>query len=233
MKDTAPTWLCNHSKKPNKEETAAVVITEQTPVISPPFPMLRRELSCIIKPMINNEKEFTFLSGYGSATILDSDTTSHLIKDRGYFIDKEDKDQLPVKTASRRDLLTTGRGTCIVEIELGGSTHCITLKDCLHAPGTMLNLLLVGRMLQKGWDCNFKGATTSTGSHCTLLYQGEQLGNVPASGNLFYLQVCFLYTTELTNKTTIYKEISALVLGKDMDTGYPPWVVSMGTYGYG
>ena len=92
MEDTAPTWLHNRSKKPNKEEKATVVITEQTPVVPPPLPMLRRELSCVVKPMIDNEKEFTFLSGYRSATILDSSTTSHLIKDRGYFIDIEDED---------------------------------------------------------------------------------------------------------------------------------------------
>ena len=27
--------------------------------------------------------------------------------------------------------------------------------------------------------------------------------------------------------------VRAFYLGKDMGTGYPPWVVGMGTYGYG
>ena len=27
--------------------------------------------------------------------------------------------------------------------------------------------------------------------------------------------------------------LTAMYIGKDMGTGYPPWVVGMGTYGYG
>ena len=171
MEDMAPAWLhSNHSKKSSREEKAAAhLVTEPTIVNSPLSPMLKQELFCIVKS-INNEKEFMFLSTYRSATIIDSGTTSHLVKNRGYFINIENEDQPPAKITSQENLLTTGRGTCIVEMRLGQSTHHAILKECLHASSTMLNLLLVEHMLQKEWDCNFKDVTASTGSHCTLSY---------------------------------------------------------------
>lgn len=201
MEDTAPSWVCNGH--PKGEKAAVAVVSDSTP--SPPT--LKRELSCTAIPMIDDENGYAFLSTHAFATILDSGTTSHLIKDRGYFTDFKDEDHPPVKTASQGDLLTTGRGTCIIEITLGNSTHQVILQDCLHAPSATLNLLSVGRMLQKGWDCNFKGSTTTMGPHCSLSFKGEHLGTVPLSGNLFYLQVRFLHPSELINRMTVYKEI--------------------------
>ena len=192
-------------RSPAEKKKAAVTLVTELTIVNPPLlPMLKWELSCIVKP-IDNKKEFAFLSTYRSTTILNSGTTFYLIKDRGYFIDIENEDRPPVKTTSQGDLLTTGRGTCVMEMRLGELTHHVMLKECLHTPGTMLNLLSVRCMLQKGWDCNFKGVTATTGSHCTLSYQGEWLEDIPALENLFYIQVHFLHTAELTNETTIYK----------------------------
>lgn len=75
------------------------------------------------QPMIDNEEELVFFSMHRSATILDSGTTSCLIKDRGCFIDIEDEDHPLVKTTSQGNLSTTGRGMCIVKIELGESIY--------------------------------------------------------------------------------------------------------------
>ena len=82
-------------------------------------------------------------------TILDSGATSHLIKDRGYFIDFVKEDCPPVKTANQGMLRTSGCGSCVVEIALGKDTYCLVLKECLHAPGALLNLLSVGHMLNQ------------------------------------------------------------------------------------
>ena len=81
------------------------------------------------------------------STILDSGATSHLIRDRGYFVDFATEDRPSVKTTNQETLSMLGRGTCIVELKLGKDTHRIVLKDCLHAPSALLNLLSVGCML--------------------------------------------------------------------------------------
>jgi hypothetical protein len=74
----------------------------------------------------------------------------------------------------------------------------------------MLNLLSVGRMLQKGWDCDFKGSNSITGPCCRLSYQGAILGETPLSGNLCYLNIRFIHPDQLTLGTVLHKEISAL-----------------------
>ena len=88
-------------------------------------------------------------------TILDSGVMSHLIKDRGYFVDCVIEDRLSVKTANQGTTFTLGHGTCIVELRLGQETHCVVLKDCLHASSALLNLLSVRCMLSWGWGCDF------------------------------------------------------------------------------
>lgn len=80
-------------------------------------------------------------------TILDSGATSHLVKDKGYFLDFAQEDRPPVKTVNHGMLITTGCGTCIAKITLGESVYCITLNDCLHTPGATLNLFSVRWML--------------------------------------------------------------------------------------
>ena len=102
--------------------------------------------------------------------ILDSGATSHLIRDKGYFVDFATEDRPSVKTTNQETLSMLGRGTCIVELKLGKDTHRIVLKDCLHAPSALLNLLSVGHMLLQGWGCDFRGTTSSSGPSCQLSY---------------------------------------------------------------
>lgn len=145
------------------------------------------------------------------ATTLDLGMTSHLIKDRGYFLDFMQEDRPPVKTANHGHLLTTGHRTCVVEITLGGSTYHITLKDCLHAPVGLLNLLSVQQMLQKGWDCDFMGSNANSGPRCCLSYHDEALGEIPMTGNLCYLNIHFLHPDKLSSGPKIHREITVLV----------------------
>jgi hypothetical protein len=63
-------------------------------------------------------------------------------------------------------------------------------------------------MLQKGWDCDFKGSS-GAGPCCRLSYKGDFLSDMPLSGNLCYLNIRFLRPDEL-NVTPVYKEICAL-----------------------
>ncbi|KIK81070.1 hypothetical protein PAXRUDRAFT_763362 [Paxillus rubicundulus Ve08.2h10] len=94
-------------------------------------------------------------------TILDSGTTSHLVMDHHYFLDFTIEDCPPVKTANHSQLTSTGCGTCIADVTIGGNKHHLTLKDCLHTPGALLNLLSVGRMLTKCYACEILRARSN------------------------------------------------------------------------
>ena len=72
-------------------------------------------------------------------------------------------------------------------------------------------------------DCGFKSGDDSGDDSTPEL---AQISNndleVHASGQHFSCNLKYLPNT-----------FAACQLGKDMGTGYPPWVVGMGTYGYG
>ena len=194
----------------DKGETAAAVIPD--PPTSPPSTsssptVCKQELSCVAISNMDSDDELACLSTHVFVTILDSGATSHLVKDKGYFLSFAHEDRPPVKTANHRSLITTGRGTYIAEITLGETAYRIMLSDCLHAPGAMLNLFSIGQMLQKGWDCDFKGSNTVSGPHCRLSYKGEFLGKTLLTGNICYLNVHFLHRDELNSKTNLYKEL--------------------------
>ena len=94
----------------------------------------------------------------------------------------------------------------MVELTLGKDTHCLILKECLHTPGALLNLLLVGHMLNHSWGCEFKGGAAGS-PLCILSYCGEVLGTVPLMDILCYLPVHFLYLNDLTARPPPYKEL--------------------------
>ena len=102
------------------------------------------------------------------------------------------EDHPPVKTANQGTLSMLGCRTCIVELKLGKDTHRIILKDCLHAPSALLNLLSVSRMLLQGWGCDFRGTTSSSGPSCQLSYKGNVLGDLVMTNNLCYVPLHFI-----------------------------------------
>ena len=120
------------------------------------------------------------------------------------------EDNPSVQTANHGMLCMTGRGTCVAELILGGEKYQITLHECLHALGALVNLLSVGRMLVKGWDCEFKGSRGGIRSHCQLSYNGEVLGSLPLVGNLCHVDLRFIHPSELVSCTLRVKEISAM-----------------------
>jgi hypothetical protein len=115
-----------------------------------------------------------------------------------------------VRTANQGELTTFGRGTCVADIVIGDVACRVTLCDCLYEPKAVFNLISVGRMLQRGWDCVFRSLSTSHGTHCEFSYKGECLGQVPLIGNLCQLDVRFIPPSRLSTVPTM-GEISAFV----------------------
>jgi hypothetical protein len=115
-----------------------------------------------------------------------------------------------VKTVNQGELVTLGRGTCIVDITIGGIKHRVTLRDCLYVPNAVFNLISVGRMLQREWDCVFKGSLSILGSYCEFSHKGQSLGQVPIIRNLCQLDMCFVPPTRLSTEP-VPMEIAAFV----------------------
>jgi hypothetical protein len=123
------------------------------------------------------------------STILDSGTTSNLIMDWSFFWTYSESSHVTVKTANHGSLPTSGQGTCVADLMLGNQTFRVMFTDCLHAPGAMINLLSIGHMLSKKWLCIFEHSPV----WCQLKYQGESLGEIPMTRNLYFLDLKFIY----------------------------------------
>ena len=120
------------------------------------------------------------------------------------------EDNPGVQTANHGMLCTTGRGTCIAELILGSEKYRVTLHECLHAPEALINLLSVGCMLEKGWDCEFRGSRSGSTAHCQLSYNREILGSLPLVGNFCHVDLQFIHPNKLVSRTLRVKEISVV-----------------------
>ena len=212
MESKAPAWIHN---KTQKSEMAAVAMAT-SPALSSSAPPntsnneYRQELSCtaiteLSDSAVNHSHFASFIS-----TLLNSGTTSHLVTGREYFLDFRMEDNPGVQTANHGMLCTIGRGTCIAELILGSEKYRVTLHECLHAPEVLVNPLSVGYMLEKGWDCEFRGSHGGGTAHCQLSYNGEVLGSLPLVGNLCHVDLQFIHSNELVSRTLRVKEISAV-----------------------
>lgn len=129
------------------------------------------------------------LSTPGHTCLLDSGTSRNLLRDRAHFRSYSVDDSVRVRTANHGYLLTSGSGECVGLLNIGGHKHKVKFSGCLHAPGAMLNLLSVGWMLTKGWDCHFRGNP----SRCDLSYRATALGSVSLQNNLCFLDLEFIH----------------------------------------
>ncbi|KAG1784231.1 hypothetical protein EV702DRAFT_1191234 [Suillus placidus] len=183
MEGQAP-WM--KGKKREKETAAAAIVPPSAPApTAPPSTAITAfagtmdavdsflaDLSCasiVEVPDTEYTTDTAALSciiAAGFNTILDSGTTTTLIQDRSYFWSYSTTDAITVRTANHGSLSTSGRGDCVAILSIGGKRHRIRLSNCLHAPSAMLNLLSVGWMLSKGWDCVFRASPP----HCELVY---------------------------------------------------------------
>ncbi|KAG2742393.1 hypothetical protein P692DRAFT_20685781, partial [Suillus brevipes Sb2] len=147
-----------------------------------------RELACTIIEEFDDEafpspEDIACIAAQSLSTILNSGTTSTLITDREYFWTYSNDSRTVVKTANHGKLPTMGRGDCVADLSVNGQVFRLRLSDCLHAPGALVNLLSVGRMLKKGWACNF----TPFPPRVQLVYNNDVLGDIPMTGNLFFI----------------------------------------------
>lgn len=130
-----------------------------------------RDWSCAIVEELLPEstpkpEDLACIASQTLSTILDSGTTSTLIMDKKFFWTYNTSDQVTVKTANHGQLVASARGDCVADLTVAGRTQHIRLSECLHAPGAMVNLLSVGRMLKKGWSCLF----LPNPPRCQLMY---------------------------------------------------------------
>ena len=122
------------------------------------------------------------------SSLLDSGTSRTLVRDRAHFHSYATDSSVHVKTANHSQLPMLGSGDCIALLPVGNDTFSVRFSGCLHAPSAMLNLLSVGWMVAKGWECNFRG----TPPRCDLVYRAQPLGSHLLQNNLCFLDVEFL-----------------------------------------
>ena len=126
----------------------------------------------------------------GNTCLLNLGTSRNLICDRAHLRSYSADDSVRIQTANHGYLLTSGSSKCVGLLNVGGHKHKVKFSSCLHAPGAMLNLLSVGWMLSKGWDCHFHGGP----SRCDLSYRASPLGSISLQNNLCFLDLellCF------------------------------------------
>ena len=99
--------------------------------------------------------ELALLANHGLAALLDSGTTSHIMRNRAHFWTYDETLATPVRTANHGVLNTGGRGDCVALIRWSGSSFRLKFRGCLHAPGAVINLVSVGTMVKANFGLNF------------------------------------------------------------------------------
>lgn len=142
----------------------------------PPVDDYFRNLSCAIV------EELSEGTGGGSEDV------ASLIKDPSFFWTFTHDSTVSMKTANQGNLNTEGYGDCVAILKVGGKRVRLRLQHCLYAPNAVVNLLSVGRMLERGWEVQFKGEP----SRCELIHGNESLGHINMRGQLCFLDVEFI-----------------------------------------
>ncbi|KIM61327.1 hypothetical protein SCLCIDRAFT_122298, partial [Scleroderma citrinum Foug A] len=120
------------------------------------------------------------LSVWSYSSLLDSGTSHTLVHDRTHFHSYVADNSACVKTANHGRLPMLGSGDCMALLPVGHDKFSVCFSGCLHAPSAMLNLLSIGSMVAKGWECNFCGAPP----RCELVYRAQPLGSHLLQNNL-------------------------------------------------
>lgn len=157
----------------------------------PPTEDYFRNLSCAMLEELHDAETGGNLACHAavaSSTILDSGTTTHLIRDSSFFWTFTRDSTVSMKTANQGSLNTEGYGDCVAVLKLGGKRIRLKLEHCLYAPNAVVNLLSVGRMVERGWELRFRGEP----SRCELIHSNESLGSIDMRGQLCFLDVEFV-----------------------------------------
>ena len=120
----------------------------------------KKERESKAKVSSNFAEEFCFVVSFegfsNSEFVLDSGSTSHMIKDRSLFTSFQVcKDKCLSANSSSSPI--EGKGTVEFFLKNSSGSLCkIKLSDCLFVPGHSRNLLSVGSFLDKGVRCSFE-----------------------------------------------------------------------------
>ncbi|KAG2038928.1 hypothetical protein BDR03DRAFT_981196 [Suillus americanus] len=177
-------WQCKKKKK--LTDTAAVSAATSVPATIPAFATPANPAAPItLISYASTESTFSPLIPSPPNTAAHRFT---IIRDREFFWSYSTTDPVTVRTANGSHLAIPGRGDCVAWLDINVNRHRIRLANCLHAPDTMVNILSVGRMITKGWGCNFR----CNPPRCELVYRGTPVGDIPMSGGLFSIDLTFI-----------------------------------------
>jgi hypothetical protein len=177
-------------------ELAAAASTSSAPSALPPEAYIG-DLSCAVSDEPSGDfstEGYAGLLNSSFGSILDSGTSSHLLKDRDVFWTYEATQARSMRTANHGVLQTKASGDCLVRFTLKGVVTTVKLRDCLHAPSACINLLSVGRMTAVGSkvacsmeDGKFTIARKNPDGSREHIYEGVQ------SNNLYFVDLEFVY----------------------------------------
>ena len=140
------------------------------------------DLSCAIFP----SAELGLLTQGHLTTLMDSGSSSHLVRSREFFWTYDPSKARNVTTANLGTLSTHAAGDCLAKVTFSGVTTILKLCDCLHAPDACANLVSVGRMVRAGLSCSFEDDGVVVSRQGTRLAWGSMVGQ------LFTLDIEFL-----------------------------------------
>ncbi|KIK22307.1 hypothetical protein PISMIDRAFT_83192, partial [Pisolithus microcarpus 441] len=94
-----------------------------------------RDLSCAVLEELSEGQaaDLTSLATVMSSTILDSGTTTHLIRDPSFFWTFTRDSTVSMRTANQGSLGTEGHGDCVAILKLGDKRIRLRLQGCLYA----------------------------------------------------------------------------------------------------
>lgn len=119
---------------------------------------------------------------WSTLELLDSGTTSHLVRTEDFFWSHISSAARSVKTADHGDLVRAS-DDCLVHLSTGNQFIDIQLCYCLHAPDACVNPFSVGRVVANGVCC-------SSGDGCvTVSRGGKALGGEKMIGPVGVLDI--------------------------------------------
>ena len=184
MEGQGPKPRSASSKVPTPPSTVSVPPPEVACVALPSVPpsTFVGDLSCAIFPTA----ELGLMAQGNLSTLMDSGSSSHLLRSRELFWSYDPSQARNVTTANLGTLSTQAAGDCLARVSYSGTTTVLKLRDCLHAPDACANLISVGRMVRAGLSCNFAD------NRVVVSRQGTPLAQGPMVGQLFALVIEFL-----------------------------------------
>lgn len=124
------------------------------------FSDIMQDLSCAAVDNVSNTLaplDVAVLVSQHLYTLLNSGTSSHLIKNCEFFWMYDPSQARSVKMANHGVLNTMAGSDCMACVLHGNVATHLKLCNCLHAPDAFINLLSVGRLVSKGFACTFDG----------------------------------------------------------------------------